>query len=293
MIRQIIQTLIIVSFCLYLSACKSETKPDKTQLLLDTLTVENNMGKMDVIVLPSAELIFDLQNLDIQLKSDNIHSTDFVENYQSILSKSLNLGIYVTDFTYLTSVDKTYQLNEYLNVINTLSNELKISNVYTEEVMNNYMQNLHQQDSLYIYILETYNSFVNSLQSSNRTPLLLTISVGALVELLYLISDNVNSQEEFNKIQTDMKNYSFILDEYLKHTKLYLTDPLVKKIIPDLDLLHSILKINELSSKQKKIYRKGSSIYISSEGISEMEYSNFILIKDMIQSIRQKYITLK
>lgn len=293
MIKQIILNAIIICTCLYFASCKSNKRADSSDLHLDTLFIEKNSGNIDVFVLPSAELIFDLKNLDIPFSSDNIHSPGHYKNYTTLLSKSLNLGIYVTDFTFLVSIDNTVQLKEYLNVIHSMSNDLNIKDLYTEDVMNKYLRNLHRTDSLYNYILETYDSFVTSLQSSNRTPMLITLSIGSIVELLYLITENINNEEDFNKIQSELNNYNFILNEYAQQAKQHLSDPLVNKIMPDIENLYSLLdKVSEKNSKSI-IERKGSNIRVSKEGINKIDYQSFLQIKDAIQSIRHKYITLK
>jgi hypothetical protein len=293
MINRIFLYTIFLSICLYFTTCKSNREAGKNDLQIDTLFIEENTGNVDLFIMPSAELIFDLKNLDIQFKPDYIHSPEYYKSYHNILSKSLNLGIYVTDFTYLVSIDNTVKLKEYLNAIKYLSNDLNIRDLYTEDVMHKYLQNLHRTDSLYIYILETYDSFVNSLQSSNRTPMLITLSIGSMVELLYLISKNINSVEDFNKIQSEMKNYNFILDEYSHHARGYLSDPMVSEILPDLENLYQMLDMVSGKNSKSIIKKDGANLLVSKEGVGEIEYKNFIQIKDTIQSIRQKYITHK
>ncbi len=293
MIKGIGLNIVLILSCACFSACKNDKGTDNSSLLVDTLLIEQNTGEKAYFVLPSVELIFDLRDLEIPFKPRFVNPPHNYKNYQSIISKSLNLGIYVTDFTYLVSIENSFRLNEYLNVIQSLSNDLNIRDVFTEKTIRRYLGNMHNADSLYDIILETYDSFVKTLQSSNRDPMLLTVSIGSLVELLYLISSNINSNEDFIKLQSEMENYSFLLNEYSSNAQLYLSDPMVTKLMPDLENLYEILQLNKAGHQTVAVKKGKSKVTISKGGLDEIDYQSFMEVKEAVKSIRLKYVTWK
>ncbi len=109
-----------------------------------------------------------------------------VEDYQSIVDQSLNMGIYGADLNYATVFDQTTETMLYLQCARTLGNELGMEQVFDEETIDRIEWNLEIKDSMQVIITEIFWEMNSYLEEEDRESISTLIIVGGWVEGVYL-----------------------------------------------------------------------------------------------------------
>ena len=109
-----------------------------------------------------------------------------VEDYQSIVDQSLNMGIYGADLNYATVFDQTTETMLYLQCARTLGNELGMEQVFDEETIDRIEWNLEIKDSMQVIITEIFWEMNSYLEEEDRQSISTLIIVGGWVEGVYL-----------------------------------------------------------------------------------------------------------
>lgn len=287
------QILMICALLVIVWCCNTSVQKEKKSFVSDTLLIGDVTAMDEIFVMPSAELIYDLRGINFNFDPQFINPASNLSNYKTLTAKTLNLGVYITDFAFLASTDNKAMLMGYLDVVKSLSNDLNIGEIFTEEDSKRFLSNMHNDDTLYTLTLDTYNKFIENLQSTNRNATLVTVSIGGLFELMYLVSSNITDIDEFESILHDMDNYRFLFNEYYTHAKMYQSDPVLHQILPDLDSIYNLFK-DEGDGRGKTITsNQGSTVVVHNSKHFSMSYKDFLSLKKAISNVRVKYISLQ
>ena len=103
-----------------------------------------------------------------------------VDDYQSIVEQSLNMGIYGADLNYATVFDQTTETMLYLQCARTLGNELGMEQVFDEETIDRIDWNLEIKDSMQVIITEIFWEMNSYLEEEDRESISTLIIVGGL-----------------------------------------------------------------------------------------------------------------
>lgn len=141
-------------------------------------------------------------------------------NYTSNFKKSLNLGIYGADLTYLNIYEQIPEAINYFSVIKTLSQNLALSNAFDPKIFKSIEKNMGNKDSLLYLFSNTYRKTDAFLKNNDRNQVAVLIVAGGWVEGLYLLTqtakENKNS-EILNRIgehKQPLENLIKILSPY-------------------------------------------------------------------------------
>jgi hypothetical protein len=294
MIKKVrLQILMICALLIILWCCNTSVQKEKKSLVNDSLLKDDMISMDEVLVMPSAELIYDLRGIDFNFDPQFINPASNLSNYRSLAAKTLNLGIYITDFAFLASTENKAMLMGYLDVVKSLSNELNIGEVFTEEDSQRFLNNMHNDDTLYSLTLGTYDKFIENLRSTDRNATLVTISIGGLFELMYLVSSNITDINEFEAVLHDMDNYRFLFNEYYTHAKMYQSDPVLHQILPDLDFIYKLFVGIEDTRGKTTTSNQGSTVVVHNSKHFSMSYKDFLNLRKAISNVRVKYISLQ
>lgn len=162
---------------------KQDIKPDIKEALyqfptpLET-TVMLNKAK--------AAFIFDLTN-----------PVDNIDLYMAEQTKALFLGVYSADLSYAAVYNRTDELESLMDCTTSLSDDLGISGVYNENLVESVKENLSNKDSLVSLLTEVFNDTKVFLSENNRDEVSVLIVTGGFIETLYLASNlNITSENQ-------------------------------------------------------------------------------------------------
>lgn len=159
-------------------------------------------------------------------------TADYLPNYL----KGLNLGVYCVDMGYATVYEDHNMALKYLDKVEKVMDELNLS-TQGKIFVKRYKDNLNSKDSLYKYILSSYNEATAYFRDNKREDIGLMILTGGFIEGLY-ISTFVVKKDDVRGL------------EMIAQQQLYLDNiiELIKKYNTDGDVADLLSKLQELKS---------------------------------------------
>ncbi len=289
---------VFVFLLLILSSCKKETKkksPD-AGFKKDSITLTSQEKTKDIYFrYPSArEMIEYIKTENLPYKPNLVNPVDNIEKYHNTRAKTLNLGVYLADLSYLILYEKTKNTEDYFNAVFNLSSELRIKVPEEEKLVKRITENLYNNDSL-IHIAEQYHTrIIDYLRNTGQEKTLAVISTGSYIEGLYLtlnlIGNYSDYQETVRKIVDQkyaFKNLAMFAQEYKE----------------DLNISYSVNYLNEINAffdqlpviKEKTVVKRNKEHNLVIEGGEKTIISreNFMDLKEKIDTIRTEIVQNK
>ena len=184
-----------------------------------------------------------------------LFTTSNISNYQTIYEKSIALGVFSADLVYANVFQNANFVNEYYKIVLDLSYELGITEVYSIDDSELFL-NPENFDTLTYIINNSIQNTCSQLNNSNAYDKLPFVIYGGWLESVYLLSativNNQNLPEEFfkqlanqgNVIESLIKFYN----EILLNSELFDVNHRIQSIIKDLDMLKILFSTNYKST---------------------------------------------
>jgi len=291
---------------LFLASCNSsnEEKPTvidvpatEKEAMEQTLNDKDRLDKTKQIyaVLPTPiETSVMLRDAGVIYNSSTLTAPEKAFEYQTSLAQAFNLGIYGSDLSFAAAYGQQGDLVSYLGSIKVLGDNLNITNVFNEALINDVEENIENQTELLRLISEAYWSANNDLNQGERGALSALILAGSWVEALSIglgvIADNPNSDAIIEKIGQQRYTLELIL-EVLEDAS---TDEGVKGVYEDLNAINAIYEKMPYTGEEFDVedpvtgdIKKGvlKNVQISEEVLEELKTKTFL--------VREKYMNLK
>jgi hypothetical protein len=238
--------------------------------------------------IPSPDQMFDFINdAGIDYSKDLINDIKKSSNYNDPISKSLNFGVYTADLAYAASYQDIESTIELYKTVKSISADLDIEEMMSEQMLNKVQNNLQNNDSLAVIAKKSYYDAVDYLEENNQSGKLALMSLGGWVESIYIA---VNAIKQFDsKSETAQR----IADQKIIFGNLYTFLKKNENEIGVKDALESIQGIRavfaslheERVAKSKKEAETGKMILSSSTKIT-INQQQFEELKSAINSYR-------
>jgi len=288
--------LFSVIFSSVLISCKTEVKEGtdeiNSQAISDSLLASDE--ELVFYSFPSSQEMFSFIKKDAELvyRTDLVNPTENLSKYIDTKAKTLALGIYLADLSYMTLFNKTSSAYEYIDVITNLSNELRINIPFQEKFLQRIKNNLNNEDSL-IYISDEYSSkIVDYLLQNNKDKVLANITSASYIEGLFIALNLVETYSEDNPVIQRIVEQKLSFTNLIKYANKYHSDANTQVAI---DLLNSIYEVFEKftvveeaestlerGEDNKMVLKGGKKIVISEEEYNEL--------KKVVTEIRNKIV---
>lgn len=221
-----------------LSSCKSgkSEKKDLKEVELDQVQSLETEIEKNVYPLPtSADVIKRLTQLEVGYILGIANPIENAKKYFTSASKAINLGGYGADLSYATLYNIQQEVINYLNVIQSLANDLSMTKIYDVELYDKIKLNFDNKDELVKILTEAFENTYAYLSENEQQPLALLVVGGAWVEGMYLtthVSEAAYQNVEFSKVLIEQKE-SF--DLFLEIAQPYMADQHIKEFIDKLE----------------------------------------------------------
>ncbi|RLD57430.1 MAG: hypothetical protein DRJ01_13865 [Bacteroidetes bacterium] len=216
--------VIIFSFFV-IFACNSSNKnnntnKEKEELFVDDVYEEDsNVNKIEKIFynIPSPiEMAHLTQKSKVKYNSSLLNSTNNVENYSTTIDLALNLGVYGADLSYCRLYDQIQESIEYLSVIRTIIDELKIPQEKASISINKLENNVNNRDTLLQIITETYGNADLYLKENDRESTAALIILGGWIEALYISTHMLDENNPNHEIMCRIAEQKYSLNNLIK-----------------------------------------------------------------------------
>ncbi len=290
--------VIVVSLILILInfSCKTEVNKDAadeidSQAINDSLLASNE--DLVFFSFPSSQEMFSFIKKDAELvyRTDLVNPTENLSKYIDTKTKTLALGIYLTDLSYMTLFNKTSSAFEYIDAITNLSNDLRINLPCRESFLERVKDNLNNEDSL-VYLSDEFSTtIIDYLLNNNKDKTLAIITSASYIEGLYIALNLVETYSDDNPVIQRIIEQKHSFTNLIKCANKYHNDLNTQVAIGLLNSIYEIFeKIQEIEESELTLERSNDNKMVLKGGkkliISEQEYNDLKLkvteIRNMI-----------
>jgi hypothetical protein len=170
-----------------------------------------------------------------------LNNPENVDNYTTASKKALAMGVYGTDLGYSTIYDQNQQSVGYIKSIKKLSSDLGISGAFDAKLIERFMENGNNQDSLLSLVSEAYSNGDKFLKDNKRDDVAIKILTGGWIESIYFASEvclKSKNQEIMQRIGEQKPTLNNLLSIY-------------RSSEPTSDLTMQLTSLNELFAEVK------------------------------------------
>ena len=152
------------------------------------------------------------------------NSPDNVGKYNSVHSKTLNLGVYSADLAY-TILNKQNQVaSRYMESVKRLSDDLGMSALFdSDDYLNRFKNNLNSEDSLINVVCELKSEMDVFMKDNEKEKQTLLIFIGAWVENMY-IATQLTKEANKEKVATRVAEQKYILNSLMNVSSHFQND---------------------------------------------------------------------
>ncbi len=210
----------------------------------DEVNVEEQLAEISYSVPTPNELFEIVKSLGGELNVDLINPIENKDNYVDLKSKALNFGVYSADLGYMSCFENGIEFLKYTKAIENLGNELGISEVFDQELMDRISNNEDDFDSLFMISNETYYDSYLYLEENKKGQELSLIIIGGYIESLYIISNLVTEYADDNQIIEKIGDQKLVLENIIDFCAQYADELAVSEALSSIMELKSVFDEN-------------------------------------------------
>lgn len=288
---------IIISFTNY--ACKTEVKNESDDIDPEAISDSLLTSDEDLIYysFPSSQEMFSFIKQDAKLvyRTDLVNPIENLSKYIDSKSKTLALGIYLADLSYMTLFNKTTKAYEYIEIITKLSNDLRINLPFQEDFLDRIKNNLNNEDSL-IKISDQYSTkVIDYLLQNNKDKVLANITASSYIEGLYIAFHLAGDYSSDNEVIQRIVEQKMTFTNLIKYANKYDSDANTKSVIELLNAIYEKFeKFSETEESETTLERGDDNKMVLKGGkkiiASEEEYNQ---LKNQVIEVRNQIVEYK
>ncbi len=286
---RLITFLLAFSMLYLISACGEDASNNNEKDSLNQDVTEINEDNLITYLIPSPKDMFAFtKEGDLKYSGVVLNAKDNADKYIDTKSQEIGFGIYSADLAYTAAFNQTSTAGEYLKVVESLSDKIGLSSVFTESLINRFKK-IENKDSLMKVTNDTYYDIVKFLEENDRNTSLSLISVGGWLESLYIVTSLQNtydSNSDVIQLIADQKN---IFENIILSLQQREADPNVADLIKELQPIKEIydkLEVIKIENPADNI--KTNKIIVGGTTKIVMTEEQFTQLKHAIAGVRNK-----
>jgi len=293
-----ILTLIIITINLIgNSGCKcSRTSNESLDIQNDYADTTFFSKNVDEVLIPSPiEVIEVISTSGFSYNPKVLSKLGIEEKTLLLKHKSLLLGVYVSDFAYVSIFNNRELGTQYFNSIQTLTGDLGISSVLNDVYYKRFEQNISNYDSIDAIFKDFSTNAYNTLIQSGNSEILSMIAIGSVVELLYIGLNSIEFNEHNQDIISRMFEHKAIFENYYMNFIMYNKEKVeFKLLMEDLEIIYSFFKTKIKSENHTVVATDMKNHFIVKDVIkSNISKKDLQDLYEMINTTRTKILELK
>ena len=251
--------LLIATVGILLFSCGEDSKPEEVNINIpekptsDVIERSEKIQKIFFNIPSPMETTKILQDAGASYEFTLPSNPSAVNEYQSIVEQSLNMGVYGADLNYATVFDQTTETMLYLQCTRTLGKELGVEQVFDEETIERIEWNLEIKDSMQVIITEIFWEMNSYLEEEDRQSISSLIIVGGWIEGVYLSTQLSRMAPENEALKTRIAEQKYSLTNLIGLLNSFEENDIVE------DILEELLALNAIFSKITEVKTSGEN----------------------------------
>jgi hypothetical protein len=249
----------------------------------------------DVIYFVSSpgEIIDVLNEADLKYKPGLINDFAKSENYVVQASQAINLGIYTADLGYCTYYDELSNSANLFFAVQDLSKKLEVSYLLNNIQHNRVKRNLHNADSIKILAKEYDKMIYNHFVENKKEGILTLISMGGLVESLYLALNSIEKVDPESALAKAIAEQKLSFEVLRDFAYQQNENKYVKEVLDDIEKLNKVFEtITPQKTAKTNVEKTNGKIVIGGSSNLTINQEQYKKLKSAVNEIRNSYIEL-
>ena len=217
-----------------------------------------------------------VQKTGAQFSEDNLHSAMAASNYVTSDKQAINLGIYGADLSYATIFEENAVSIAYLDVVQSLANELGIGDVIDNDVIARAEANRTRQDSLVAIVSESFFEMNQKLKANGQEDLSGMLVASGWLESIYLATRY--TEQANDDLKKRIAEQKLVMEDVMMLVKSYTQSAelagLIAAMQPVVDAFDAVTKETGASDITKSegaiIIGGGPSFSMSDEALASI-----------------------
>ncbi len=192
-----------------------------TNAVLDSAQAVNTSINGKIFSIPSPIQMVTLINEQSDVFDEEmLTNPDGVENFTTTFTRAINMGVYGADLGYATIFENNTKAISYLNSVDKLSTELGISGAFDQDLVERFIENGNDQDSMLVIMSDGYRKGDQFLKDNEQHDVASLILTGGWIESMYFaatIFEKTNDQKLADRIgeqKTALKTIIDLLEDF-------------------------------------------------------------------------------
>ena len=289
--------MLFIVIIIMTASCKS----DKTGRPAGEITDEEAGGVMGRIehfrkvyhLCPSpAEMLGIIDVSKMHYRGDILNPPGNADNYLDTRSRTLNLGIYITDLAYTSLFGRNEETINYLETVQDIAGAIRVSGAINKEMIDRAKENVRNIDSLISISNEAFINMLFFCEKNNKPGTVIMISTGAFVESLYLAINMIEKYDTTNYLILHVAEQKYAIENIMASSENLPEDPDVLKTIEILKPVLDIYERFEITGGGTTVKKENLNKLIIGGGkkilLSEEEFTR---LKEAASSVRNNIIS--
>jgi hypothetical protein len=270
------------------SCAPTDTKvPEKVEAML---TKDVTTQELEYLLPSPADVLEMVYDLGLTFSVNHVAPLRNPHDFILYRNQALNFGVYLTDFSGLLLFEKYAESLKYLTQIQGMAIQIGAEKYFDDYFFNSILTNLNKSDTLKTLAVEQSALFINKMESIGNKDLVLLISTGAMVEVLYISSNIFNERHINNNTLTAIANFDLLFDTfYLNYLQSRPDDPGLQVLTSNLQDIRNALKSMNIIRTSNPVLENGN-VVISSKISHEVTSLKLSVLKKLIAKTRNKLI---
>lgn len=265
--------LVLLPFtALLFTACGDEDIPDdvdeggkkvKKEMLDPNRSLNTTFdGKIFSVPSPIQTAML-IKSTNLDYNEDLLNSEENISNYSGEVSSALNLGIYGADLGYVTLYNQNAKALNYLNVVESLSNDLGVGGAFDADFLTRFEENSNNEDSMLVILTDAFRKGDSFLKENNQKNISALILTGGWIESMYF-AVNLYDRSKDEKILTRIGEQKQTLETIIEILTEYNRDS------GNNELIAQLTDLNEIFSSVKSEYAYAPSTTDEEKGMTTL-----------------------
>lgn len=268
-----------------LTACGGDSSDTKVEPQVDSTLTDNQESEMwgfdsmggNSYQVPSPNELFSIIKSSKLPYKDGLISTESV-NYTSSKTQALNFGRLTADIAYTASFEKFQESITNFDNLRKVGDDLGISYVFDELMVNRVKSNMDNADSLEVISTSSYQNIIAQLEEAEKGSTLAIIACGGFVESVYLLTNMIGEYDASNILVQRLADQKLVMENVLDYLNLFRDEPRVLEVLTEMQGISDIFLNLDEESVSKSITTSGEKTVLGGNRI--------ILTKDEFNDLK-------
>ncbi len=196
-----------------------------------------------------AEMLGMIDVAGLSFDGELLNPTENSDKYLDTKSRTLALGVYITDMAYAALFGRHEETLDYLEVMRSVAEQVRISGAINDELIQKAKNNVEYLDSLFDISNEAFINMLFFCERNNRPNTIILLSAGAFIESLYLAVNLVDDYDNAGYILQHLAEQKYAIDNLMVFAEsLSDEDENIASVIDDMKPIRQIYDGLELGS---------------------------------------------